>query len=344
MTLDQLRRTRIGHDPAPVAAGFFIEPRTERGEQPVDARIVEAARDRRKHRHFVVGPRELDAVAPPLLAHVAQRVLGAALLELVERDQVGEVEHVDLLELAGRAVLAGHHVHRHVDQVDDLRVALADARRLDDDQVEARVLEQVQDVGQHGAGREVLPARGQRAHEHLLGRQRVHADAVAEQRAAAAAAGRIHRDHGDVAIGELAHEAHQQFVGQRRLAGAAGAGDADDRRALDRAAHGAPQRLARRGVGFAALEGGDGARDLLVVARTDRPELERRPRRLAHAREDVLDHAVEAQLAPVLGRVDPLDAVGLEFLDFVRRDRAAAADDDADVRRRRARAACRPCT
>ena len=88
----------------------------------------------------VVGPLERDAVAAPLLAHVAQRVLGAALLELVERDQVGEVEHVDLLELARRAVLARHHVHRHVDEVDDLGVALADAGRLDDDQVEARVL------------------------------------------------------------------------------------------------------------------------------------------------------------------------------------------------------------
>jgi hypothetical protein len=82
----------------------------------------------------VVRRLELDrVVALPLLAHVAQRVLGAALLELVERDQLGEVEHVDLLELARRAVLARHHVHRHVDEVDDLRVALADAGRLDDD-------------------------------------------------------------------------------------------------------------------------------------------------------------------------------------------------------------------
>ena len=76
-------------------------------------------------------------IAPPLLAHVAQRVLGAALLELVEHDHVGEVEHVDLLELARRAVLAGHDVQRQVDQVDDLGVRLTDARGLDDDQVEA---------------------------------------------------------------------------------------------------------------------------------------------------------------------------------------------------------------
>ena len=54
---------------------------------------------------------------------------------------------------------------------------------------------------------------------------------------------------------------------------------------------------------------------------------------MPHAREHVVDHAVEAEPAAVLGRVDALDAVGLEFLDLVRRDRAAAAHDDADVRR-----------
>jgi hypothetical protein len=46
----------------------------------------------------------------------------------------GEVEHVDLLELAGGSVFRGHHVQRQVDEIDDLGVALADARRLDDDE------------------------------------------------------------------------------------------------------------------------------------------------------------------------------------------------------------------
>ena len=77
------------------------------------------------------------AVALPLLAHVAQRVLRAALVELVEDHDVGEVEHVDLLELRRRAELRRHHVQRDVDDVDDLGVALADAGGLDDDQVEA---------------------------------------------------------------------------------------------------------------------------------------------------------------------------------------------------------------
>src|SRR3546814_15475088 len=62
-------------------------------------------------------------------------IFRAALVVLVEHDQLGEVDHVDLLELAGGAVVAGHHVHREVDQVDDLRVGLADAGGLDDDEV-----------------------------------------------------------------------------------------------------------------------------------------------------------------------------------------------------------------
>jgi hypothetical protein len=45
------------------------------------------------------------AVALELLAHVAQRVLRALAVELVDRDEVREVEHVDLLELARRAEL-----------------------------------------------------------------------------------------------------------------------------------------------------------------------------------------------------------------------------------------------
>ena len=56
------------------------------------------------------------AVARHLAADVAERVLGAASLELVDHHEVGEVEHVDLLELRRRAVLGRHDVDRHVGQ------------------------------------------------------------------------------------------------------------------------------------------------------------------------------------------------------------------------------------
>ena len=113
---DELRRPdgRRASNPAAAPAASSSERRAQLCEQMIHAGIVEAAGDRRKHRHLRVRqPRLLRMIAPPLLAHVAQGIFRAALFELVEHDHVREVEHVDLLELARRAVLAGHDVERH---------------------------------------------------------------------------------------------------------------------------------------------------------------------------------------------------------------------------------------
>ena len=125
-----------------------------------------------KHRHL--GVRQLHAIgmiAAPLLAHVAQRVFGAALLELVQHDHVGEVEHVDLLELARRAVFGGHR--RTATDPRDRRspVSLWPMPAVSTTiEVEARRAIQRDHIGEHGAGRQVLAARGQRAHEHAAAR------------------------------------------------------------------------------------------------------------------------------------------------------------------------------
>ena len=74
------------------------------------------------------------------------------------------------------------------------------------------------------------PTGGQRAEEHLRRVDRVHADAVAEQRAAARAAGRVDGEHRDAELVLLVEpEAADQLVGERRLARPAGAGDAEHR-------------------------------------------------------------------------------------------------------------------
>ena len=57
-------------------------------------------------------------------------VLGAAALELVDRHDLGEVEHVDLLELARRTEVAGHHVHREIDDPGELELVLVDQAQL----------------------------------------------------------------------------------------------------------------------------------------------------------------------------------------------------------------------
>ena len=56
------------------------------------------------------------AVALQLLADVAQRVLAALAVEFVDRHEIGEIEHVDLLELAGGAEFGRHHIERQIGQ------------------------------------------------------------------------------------------------------------------------------------------------------------------------------------------------------------------------------------
>ncbi|MCY1360596.1 hypothetical protein D9M68_634070 [compost metagenome] len=104
---------------------------------------------------------------------------------------------------------------------------------------------------------------------------RVHADAVAQQRAARLAARWVDRDHRDrqrVLLVEA--EAADQFVGQRRLAGAAGAGDAEDRGGglLRLRLH----RLHQRGIGLAVFQRGNPLRQRAAVAAGNRIERRRR--------------------------------------------------------------------
>jgi hypothetical protein len=193
-----------------------------------DALVVEGRGGRAEHRHVLPGRAELLAVAHELAADVAAGVLGAAPLELVDRDGVGEVEHVDLLELRRGAELGRHHVQRAVDERHDRGVALADAGRLDDHEVEPGRLEHRDDVGEPFREPALGAAGGHRPEEDVLAGEAVHADPVAEQRAAALAPRGVHGEHGDAELVLLVEpEAAHQLVGERGLAGAAGAGDAE---------------------------------------------------------------------------------------------------------------------
>ncbi len=216
--------------------------------------VVEAAGHGAEHRHLLRPRFPGFLVALHLLGDVAQRIGRALAVELVDGDELGEVEHVDLLELAGGAELGRHHVHRHVDQRHDGGVALADARGLDDDQVEARHLAGGDHVGQRLADLAAEVARGQAAHEDARaagpGPDRVHADAVAQQRAAALAPRRVDADHGHAQRVVLVQaQAADQLVGEAGLAGAAGAGDADHRASSLSRRRPAARRAARRSRG-----------------------------------------------------------------------------------------------
>ena len=315
---------------------FLAHQPAQVGEHPGHARVVELAGDGRVDRHVLVFHSERGAVALPLLAHVAQRVFGTALVELVEHDQFGEVDHVDLLQLAGGAVVAGHHVHREVDQVDDLRIALADAGGLHDHQVVRLALQEIDAVVQHDAGGGVLAARGHRTHVDAVAAQRIHADAIAQQRTAGTTARGIDREHGNAHFGERVQEAQQQLVHHGRLAGAAGAGEAEHGRVLA----GQLPLLAlvfEFGVAeLAFLDGREHVADRDLVVDVDLGQcggfgVGALRGGAAGAFHHVLDHLDQAELHAVVRVVDALDAVGLQLADLLRRDRAAAAAEHAHV-------------
>ena len=182
-----------------------------------DAVVVERGGAGAEDRHVCGLLAEGLAVADELAGDVAQGVLGAAALELVDRDRVGEVEHVDLLQLGGGAELRRHHVERGVDEGHDRGVALADARGLDDDEVEARGLHDGDDVGEV-RGHLVRPAGGEAAEEDAVTVEGVGPDPVAEQRATALATCRVDRDDTDAQLVLLVDpEAADQLVGEADL-------------------------------------------------------------------------------------------------------------------------------
>ena len=161
----------------------------------------------------------------------------------------------------------------------------------------------------------------------------VHADAVAEQRAARAPARRIDREHGYAHVGETAEEAIQDFVGDAALAGAAGAGDADDRHLAPAwTCHSLRNRGQRRFV-----EMPSSIAEIMAAMSTVSPRSTSAgivvSRRARHgALDEVVDHLLEPELHAVVRVIDALDAVLHEVADFLGRDRAAAAAEHANVR------------
>ena len=108
-----IRRIVHGHSrqPAdPEAQTLLGQPRRQRLVQRSDAVIVEARRNGSEHRHVLGIGRERGTITLHLLPHVAQRVVGATPVELVDRHNICKVQHVDLFQLAGGAELGGHHV------------------------------------------------------------------------------------------------------------------------------------------------------------------------------------------------------------------------------------------
>ena len=161
--------------------------------------------------------------------------------------------------------------------------------------------------------------------------QRVHADAVAQQGATAAATCGVHGQYGDADLGEGLQEAQQQLVDNRRLSGAAGASKSDHRRAL---AGQLPFLAAAHQLGLGKQPFLDGREHLADADLVVDVHLGRRAGVEAvavGARDQVVDHPGQAHLGAVVGVVDVLDALRMQHRDLFRRDGAAAAAEHADV-------------
>ena len=229
-TGDQASTSSCSGGNRPLGLPPVPQPGEQRLERPGEAIVVEVAGDSRIDRDIGVGHVERKVVAAPLLAHVAQRVLTTATVELVQDHQVGEVDHVDLLQLARGAVLAGHHVHRQVHQLHHGRVGLADPGGLHDHQVETACLQGPYGLGEHLAHAHILAPGSHRPEVHPGGAQRVHPDPVTEQCTPSAPAGGVHGEHPDAQFGKGGQESQHELVDHRGLTGSARAGDPDHRR------------------------------------------------------------------------------------------------------------------
>ena len=216
--------------------------------------------------------------------------------------------------------------------VHDFRIALADAGRLEHDEVEAGRLEDAQGIAHVTTQGQIGLTCGERPHVHATRGNGIHPDAVAEQGAARFPLGGVNRHDGHPLVLEVEKEAPDQFVDEGTLAGAACAGDAEARDG--RRVGSGPDAVEDAGVGLRSDLGGrdepgqiPGGLVRQAVGFT---------RRLTDHREvatpdDIVNHALQAHFPAVVRVVDALDAIVVELGNLLGEDGAAPAAEDADV-------------
>ena len=179
--------------------------------------------------------RRLPGLLRPLLQRQhrldrRRRAIGALAIGLVHDEDVRNLHDAGLERLHLVAGAGHQRDDGDVRRANDVHLVLTDADRFDDDDVVARGVED--DRGFRGGARQAaeMTARGHAADEHagVLG-VRLHADAIAENRAAAVRTRRIDRDDADRAVG--LSKLGDQPIDERALARAGRTRDADEIRA-----------------------------------------------------------------------------------------------------------------
>ncbi len=329
----------------------FAQAQLERLVQRGHAVVIEAGRHGAKHRHLLGRHAPGFAVALYLLGHVAQRIGRALAVEFVNGHKGRKVQHVDFFQLAGRAELGRHHVHRNIHMRHDGRVALTYTGGLDDHQIKACHLARGDHVGQRRADLGAELARGQAAHVDPLrtraagpGADGVHADAVTQQSAAAFAPRRVYGNQcHPQSVALIEADAANQLVGQRRLARAAGSGHTQHRhfhscrafaqRLQHAGAHGAALAFARTLPVFQSRNQLRQRAPGRFAVATDRVQGARRVAAdvAVTAHHHLANHPGQAHALPVLGAEDAAHAIGLQFGNFSGHDHPAAAAKHLDL-------------
>src|SRR5690606_29814020 len=96
-------------------------------EKRVDAGVPETMGAGGIDRHLLRSHGERFAVAPQSPADLAQGVIGPLPIELVEDDEIGEVQHAYLFQLARSPEFRSHDIQGKIANSGHLRIALADS-------------------------------------------------------------------------------------------------------------------------------------------------------------------------------------------------------------------------
>ena len=160
-------------------------------------------------------------------AQLGGGLVGAGAVGLVDDEDIGDLQDARL----DRLDVVAHAGHRHDDhrlrRAHDLDLGLPRADRLDDDDVEASGVERAHGVAGGGGQPAEAATAGHAADEDVgVAGQLLHADAVAEDRAAGEGAAGVDGDDADalVAPPQFARQLHHE----RALARAGRAGESDD--------------------------------------------------------------------------------------------------------------------
>ncbi len=133
----------------------------------VQTGVVELAGNGRVYRNLLRSHGKGIVIALPLFANIPQGILSTALVVLVENHHVGVIDHVDLFQLARRAVVAGHDIEREIHQIDNLGITLADTGGLHQHQIVAEGFQEQGDIAEHLTGGQVLATGRHGAHINL---------------------------------------------------------------------------------------------------------------------------------------------------------------------------------